>query len=124
MDNKAILVDQPGLDQRAGEPCPALGEQVSVGALPLEPRDGFGQVSGGDLRLAPVGGRERVREHNFGDLIHRRGERSEGARPVAGPLRVGGCTDEVRAGIAHGLDDPTGGVIGASRRFPVGAPVD
>ena len=25
MDDKAVLVDQPGLDQRPGEPCPALG---------------------------------------------------------------------------------------------------
>ena len=47
MDDKAVLVDQAGLDQRPGEPCPAVGEQVSAGALLLEPRDGFGQVSGG-----------------------------------------------------------------------------
>ena len=58
VDEKAVLVDQAGLNQRSGESCPTVGEQVSVGALPLEPRDGFGQVSGGDRRLAPVGGRE------------------------------------------------------------------
>jgi hypothetical protein len=39
MDEEAVLVDQAGLDQRPGEPCPAVGEQVPVGALPLEPRD-------------------------------------------------------------------------------------
>ena len=33
MDEKAVLIDQAGLDQRSGEPCPAVGEQVSVGAL-------------------------------------------------------------------------------------------
>jgi hypothetical protein len=48
VDDKALLVDQAGLDQRSGEPYAALGEQVSVGALLLEARDGFGQVSGGD----------------------------------------------------------------------------
>ena len=52
MDDKAVLVDQAGLDQRSGEPCPAVGEQIAIGALLLEPRDGFGQVSGGDRRLA------------------------------------------------------------------------
>jgi hypothetical protein len=31
-----------------------MGEQVSVGALLLEPRDGFGQISGDDRRLTPV----------------------------------------------------------------------
>ena len=30
VDDKAVLVDQAGLDQRAGEPYPALSEQVSV----------------------------------------------------------------------------------------------
>jgi hypothetical protein len=30
MDNKAVLVDKAGLDQRSGEPYPAVGEQVSV----------------------------------------------------------------------------------------------
>src|SRR6185436_18726712 len=53
MDDKAVLVDQAGLDQRPGEPCPAVGEQISVAALLLEPGDGFGQISGGDRRLAP-----------------------------------------------------------------------
>jgi hypothetical protein len=52
VDEKAVLVDQAGLDQRSGEPRPAVDEQVSVGALVLEPRDGVGQVSGGDRRLA------------------------------------------------------------------------
>ena len=112
VDDKAVLVDQAGLDQRSGEPCPAVGEQVSVGALLLEPRDGFGQVSGGDRRLTPVGGRERVREHDLGDLVHRLGERPGGGGPVIGPPRVGGGTHEVRAGVAHGLDGPTEGVIG------------
>ena len=37
MDDKAVLVDQAGLDQRSGEPYSAVGKQVSVGALPLEP---------------------------------------------------------------------------------------
>ena len=60
VDDKAVLIDQAGLDQRSGEPHPAVGEQVSVGALLLEPRDGLGQVSGDDRRLALVGGRERV----------------------------------------------------------------
>ena len=56
VDDKAVLVDQTGLDKRPGEACPALGEQVSVGgALPLESPDGLDEVSGGDLRLAPVG---------------------------------------------------------------------
>src|SRR4051812_13530484 len=54
MDNKAVLVDQPGLDQRSRKPGPTLGEQVSVGALLLEPCDGAGQVPAGDRRLAPV----------------------------------------------------------------------
>src|SRR5580704_17329645 len=58
VDHEAVLVDKAGLDQRSGEPCPAVGEQVSAGALLLEPSDGFGQVSGGDHGLAPVGGRE------------------------------------------------------------------
>ncbi len=61
VDEEAVLVDQAGLDQRPGEPCPALGEQVSVGVFLLEPRAGFGQVSGGDCRFAPAGGRKRVR---------------------------------------------------------------
>ena len=61
VDGKAVLVDQAGLDQRPGEPYPAVGEQVPFGALPLEPGDGLGQVSGGDRRLAPVGGREAMR---------------------------------------------------------------
>jgi hypothetical protein len=30
VDEKAVLIDQAGLDQRSGEPCPALGEQVSI----------------------------------------------------------------------------------------------
>jgi hypothetical protein len=47
VDEQAVLIDQAGLDQRPGEPRPTVGEQVSVGALPLEPRDGFGQVSDG-----------------------------------------------------------------------------
>ena len=37
---------------------PALRQQVSAGALLLEPRDGFGQVAGGDRRLGPGRGRE------------------------------------------------------------------
>ena len=48
----------------------------------------------------------------------------EAVGPVAGPFRIGGGTDEVRAGVAHGLDHPTRGVIGASRREPAGAPVE
>jgi Transposase IS66 family len=32
VDDKAVLVDQAGLDQRPGEPCPAVGEQVPVRA--------------------------------------------------------------------------------------------
>ncbi len=28
VDDKAVLVDQAGLDQRSGEPCPTVGEQV------------------------------------------------------------------------------------------------
>jgi hypothetical protein len=47
VDDKAVLVDQAGLDQRPGKPCPAVGQQVSAGALLLEPCDAFGQVSGG-----------------------------------------------------------------------------
>jgi hypothetical protein len=43
VDEKAVFVDQAGFDQRSGEPCPAVGEQVSVGLLLLEPGDGFGQ---------------------------------------------------------------------------------
>ena len=35
MDDEAVLVDQAGLDQRSGEPYPAVGEQGSVGALLL-----------------------------------------------------------------------------------------
>ena len=35
VDDEAVLVDQaPGLDQRSGEPCPALSQQVSVGSAP------------------------------------------------------------------------------------------
>jgi hypothetical protein len=49
------LANKAGRDQRSSEPCPAVDEQVSVRALPPEPRDGFGQVSGGDRRLGPVG---------------------------------------------------------------------
>ena len=59
---------------------------------------------------------ERVREHDLGDLVHRLGERPGGAGPVAGPPRVGGGADEVRAGVAHGLDRPPEAVIGALRR--------
>lgn len=43
-----------------------VGEQVPGGALLLEPRDRLGEVSGRDRRLVPVGGRERVREHDLG----------------------------------------------------------
>ena len=62
-------------------------------------RVGFGQVSGGDRRLAPIGGRERVREHDLGDLVHRLGERPGGAGPVGGHHRVGGGTHEVRPAL-------------------------
>jgi hypothetical protein len=55
VDEKAVFVDQAGLDQRSGEPCPAVGKQVSVGALLFEPRDGFGQISGGDRRNTTLG---------------------------------------------------------------------
>ena len=37
--------------------------------------------------------------------------------------RVGRGADEVRAGVAHGLERPGGAVIGASRGDPVAAPV-
>jgi hypothetical protein len=33
MDEKAVLVDQAGPDQRSGEPCPAVGEQVVSTAI-------------------------------------------------------------------------------------------
>jgi hypothetical protein len=58
VNDEPVLVDQAGLDQRAGEPHPALGEQVSAGALVLELRDGLGQVAGSDRCLVPVGGCE------------------------------------------------------------------
>ena len=58
MHDKAVLVDQAGRDERPREPRPALRQQVSGGALLLEPRDRFGQVAGGDCRLGPVRGRE------------------------------------------------------------------
>jgi hypothetical protein len=35
VDDKAILIDQAGLDQRSGEPCTALSEQVPAGLLLL-----------------------------------------------------------------------------------------
>jgi hypothetical protein len=53
VDDKAVLVDQAGLDERSGEAGPALGEQVSSGGALLESRHGLGEISGGDLRLAP-----------------------------------------------------------------------
>ena len=109
---------------RAKRVPPWASRYPSRGALLLESPDGLGEVSGGDLGLAPVGGCERVREHDLGDLVHRLGEWAGGGGPVAGPFRVGGGTDEVRAGVAHGLDHPTRGVIGASRREPAGAPVE
>ena len=31
VDDQAVLVDQAGIHERAGEPCAALGEQVSAG---------------------------------------------------------------------------------------------
>jgi hypothetical protein len=46
------------------------------------------------------------------------------ARASTWPTPVGGGTDEVRAGVAQGLDSPTGAVIGASRSGPVGAPIE
>jgi hypothetical protein len=53
MDHKAVFVDQAGLDQRSGETRP-VSKQVSVWTLLLESRDGCGQVSGGDRRLAAI----------------------------------------------------------------------
>ena len=74
---------------------------MSVGALLLELRDGFGKVAGGDCSsYAPVGGRERVRERDFGDLVHRLGERPGRAGPERRPAGVGRRADEVRARIA------------------------
>lgn len=43
---------------------------------------------------------------------------------MGGHHRVGGGTHEVRAGVAHGLDSPSEGVIGTSRGDPVGAAVN
>ena len=123
MDEQVVLIDQAGLDQRAGEPCPTVGEQVSLGVLLLEPRDGVGQISADDRRLVPVGGRERLREHDLGDLVHRLGEGPGVGRPVGGHCRVGRGAHEVRVGVAHGLDTPIEGVTAASRGDPVGAPV-
>jgi len=56
------------------------------------------------------------------------GSTVSGARKIRSPAHgtagwIGGGTDEVRAGVAQGLDSPTGAVIGASRSDPVGAPV-
>jgi hypothetical protein len=62
-------------------------------------------------------------KHDPGDLVHWSGERPGGAGPMGGHHRVGGGTHEVRADVAHGLDSPARGVIGASRGDPVGAPV-
>ena len=62
----------------------ARGEQISVAPPLLESRDGCGQISGGDRRLAPVGGRERIREHHLRDIVHRHRE-----RPRAGLAGVG-----------------------------------
>jgi hypothetical protein len=58
MHDKPVLVDQAGRNERTREPRPAMRQQVSVGALLLELRRGFGKVAGGDRRLGPVGGRE------------------------------------------------------------------
>jgi hypothetical protein len=41
VDDQAVLIDQAGLDQRSGEPCTALSEQVTAGLLLLESRDRF-----------------------------------------------------------------------------------
>jgi hypothetical protein len=51
MHDKPVLVDQAGRDERPREPRPALRQQVSAGTLLLEPRDGLGQVAGGNCRL-------------------------------------------------------------------------
>jgi len=58
----------------------------------------------------------------FGSMV-------SGARKIRSPAPntagwIGGGTDEVRAGVAQGLDSPTGAVIGASRSGPVGAPIE
>ena len=53
VDDETVLIDQAGLDQRPGEPCTALSEQVPAGVLLLEVRDRFGQVAGDDRRLGP-----------------------------------------------------------------------
>ena len=42
VDDQAVLIDQTGLDQRSGEPCTALSDQVPAGLLLLESRDRFG----------------------------------------------------------------------------------
>ena len=52
MHDEAIFVDQAGRNERPREPRPALRQQVSAGALLLEPRDALGQIAGGNCRLA------------------------------------------------------------------------
>lgn len=123
MNDKPVLVDQAGLDERADEPHAALDEQVPVGVLLLEARDGGGQVAAGDCRGAPLGGGERVGEHDLGDLVHRRRERPRCIGPEAGPHRIGRRTDEVRAGVAHRVEDPLGAVGRTSHGDPVVAAV-
>jgi hypothetical protein len=53
LDDKPSTADQSGVDQRTNEPYPAVHEQIALGALPLEPRAGLGQVSGDDRRPGP-----------------------------------------------------------------------
>jgi hypothetical protein len=123
LDGKTVLVDQARLDQRPREPDTALGQQVPVGALLLEAHYGRGQVVADDRPRAPVGGGQRLGEHDLGDLVHRLGKRPSRARPVTSPPRVGCRTDQVGLGVAHGLKHPACAVLGAPGSLPPAAPV-
>ena len=77
-DGHRIIVSLRGRSTIDPPPAPSGGQVFrAFGALLLEPRDA--SASGGDRRLAPLGGRERVREH---DLVLHLACR-EGMGPVA-----------------------------------------
>jgi hypothetical protein len=75
------------LDLRSSFDGFAAGARSAEALLRLT-RDGVDHVSGRDRRLAPLGGRERIREHHLGALVHRRRERPGCTGPKAGPSDI------------------------------------
>jgi hypothetical protein len=107
LDQQAVLVDQVGRGERAGQPATTPDDHVRAGlgldggdlGRELAPRDpGFGP--------AGLGIAERLREHDLWDVVHRRRVRVAGLRPVRRHLLVRDAAHEVGAGPADAVELP------------------